>query len=311
MLCALFSRLYQIHQIWVSYTVRNQRLSKQRLQGIYFIFFFAIVGIQLIVEIVWSAADPFRSVLVPVSTVQLTSSYECTSNTFWVWAGLEIAYYALLLLWGVFLLYRTWDLKNDVGESRWLLIGVYNCIIVMTVSIPLAIVAPGEESYALLAGWGAFVAATSTVYLVMVPIAIARFRMFRGEKATVESPAETTVDTESEADAAPEVKELIEVARRQQTQRKIAAAMRAEEESRRNAGEGGMAPSWGVSAASEHDTGGSHLDQEMKPTELKPSAAHYDDPLSREHGGRKDSNSDTSRKASSSETGVTNGWVEL
>lgn len=79
-------------------------------------FFVGTLGVlvlaQLVILIVWSAVDPFRSTRVTVNAIDLTVNYVCTANTPWIWMGIEIGYFALLLVWGVYLLYRTWDIST-------------------------------------------------------------------------------------------------------------------------------------------------------------------------------------------------------
>jgi phosphate transport system substrate-binding protein len=242
MLCAIFSRLFQIHQIWLSYMVRVKGLSNTALHVYYFVSFGAFVLAQVIILIVWSAVDPFSSIQVTVSQVDVTAGYQCSSNNIWIWAGLEIGFYALLLIWGVYLLYATWDIKQEVGESRWLLIAVYNVIIVTAIAIPLAVAIPGEDNWGLVGGWCTFAIVTSTLSLVLLPRALDVF--FAKKKGEDDVPSLSkgrdtqSAEGGSKEDMPDEIKELIAVARRLQNQKRVAAQVEQEENERRAAREG-------------------------------------------------------------------------
>jgi phosphate transport system substrate-binding protein len=113
-LSALFSRLTQIYFIWVSF-VTARRMTRERLMLMFFGVFGIGVLLQVILLAIWTGVDPFGRAVVSVSDLDITTTQVCTCSVPWVWFGLEIALFSIVLLWGVIATYSTWQLKEEVS----------------------------------------------------------------------------------------------------------------------------------------------------------------------------------------------------
>lgn len=81
--------------------------------------------------------DTWESHKVFVDSLNLKFEYECKSKHMPIWMGLEVALFALILLWGLLVVYSTWKVKESIHESRWLLLSIYNLVVVLAILIPL------------------------------------------------------------------------------------------------------------------------------------------------------------------------------
>lgn len=69
--------------------------------------------------------------------LKLKFEYECNSKHMSTWMGLEATLFALILVWGLVVVYSTWKVKESIHESRWLLLSIYNIVVVLAILIPL------------------------------------------------------------------------------------------------------------------------------------------------------------------------------
>lgn len=143
---AMFSRTYQFYRIFVA-SVKSRAsspISRGDLTRYAIMEICAHVGLVLLLQIcllvVWTIVDPLKSELSTIDDIERTSSWVCKSERVWLWIGLEIGFFMILLLCGLFVVYRTWDSKNRFPDSSWLLASIYNMIIILAAMIPLFIV---------------------------------------------------------------------------------------------------------------------------------------------------------------------------
>jgi len=168
LLVGLFCRLVGIHYIYIKvYQKKSLKTTflSPLVVAIAALFLFCI---QLILLIIWAAVDLWRSQLTQTDTLNLISEYECSSDNIAVWLSLEAVYFAILLMYGVFVLYHTWDIKSSVSEAKWVLIGEYNSIIALAILIPLVVVLNIDDD-------ALFFLATIPLTFVIVSITAALF----------------------------------------------------------------------------------------------------------------------------------------
>ena len=149
MFAAIFVRAFQIQSI-ILLSKSSKILSSKtrqvksliRLIGTFSI----IVAVQLVLLIIWTSVDPWVPVHHQVDDLRATYTYICSSNNNWLWFGLEIAYYGILLVFGFIVVYRSWDLKHLVIESKYLAISVYNSAVIMIIVIILFATLPSNDN---------------------------------------------------------------------------------------------------------------------------------------------------------------------
>jgi len=95
------------------------------------------VLLQLAVLIVWTLLDPVTAILHVTDELNLIAEWKCQANYPTVWLSIEIVLFGLMLLWGIYVVYATWSVKESLRESRWLLISIYNLMLVLSVIVPL------------------------------------------------------------------------------------------------------------------------------------------------------------------------------
>jgi len=140
MYSAIFVRAFQIRAIYNMAKSSKVLISKQnKLRGLIQLVttFGIMVVIQIIVLLLWSTIDTWQPSQNQIDSLRRTFTYICSSNTNWVWFGLEIAYFCGLLAFGLYVVYRTWDMKHLVLESKWIAISIYNSIVIIGIVVAL------------------------------------------------------------------------------------------------------------------------------------------------------------------------------
>ena len=84
-----------------------------------------ITGLQIILLVCWTAIDLWKSKIEFSNPIDLEARYACSSKRPIVWLLLELAFFLVLLAWGIYVVYATWRNRSAV-DSRWTLIAVYN-----------------------------------------------------------------------------------------------------------------------------------------------------------------------------------------
>lgn len=117
LLGVMFARGWQLHALKSGPRI----ISTKKLLIIVSIIF----GVQAILLICWTAIDTWESRTKFTNPIDLTARYECSSDHNIVWLLLELAFFLILLAWGIYVVYATWRNRAAV-DSRWTLIAVYN-----------------------------------------------------------------------------------------------------------------------------------------------------------------------------------------
>ena len=125
LLGVMFARGWQLHALKSGPRI----ISTKKLLVIVSIIF----GVQAILLICWTAIDTWESRTKFTNPIDLTARYECSSDHNIVWLLLELAFFLVLLAWGIYVVYATWRNRAAV-DSRWTLIAVYNS----TCCLPIA-----------------------------------------------------------------------------------------------------------------------------------------------------------------------------
>jgi phosphate transport system substrate-binding protein len=140
MFAAIFVRASQIRAILrlaksskILSSKKRQMMSIASLAGL----FAAIVFVQVLLLSIWSGVDPWVPKVHDYDPLRGTFTWMCSSQNNWVWFGLQIGYFSLLLAFGWYVVYRTWDMKHLVVESKYIAVSVYNSIIIMVIVIIL------------------------------------------------------------------------------------------------------------------------------------------------------------------------------
>src|SRR4051812_20224629 len=63
---------------------------------------------QVVILIVWQVLDPPLMKELSISYVDLLSEKTCSSQSPQIWLSLEAAIFAMLMIWGIYVVYSTW-----------------------------------------------------------------------------------------------------------------------------------------------------------------------------------------------------------
>jgi hypothetical protein len=93
------------------------------------------------------------------------------------------------LLWGVWVLYRTWSFKSKASETRWLLIAIYNIILTLCVISPLTIALPStDDNVFFIAGIGIILATSGAVFVIYLPKVLAQLKLHSSSSKSPQTP---------------------------------------------------------------------------------------------------------------------------
>jgi hypothetical protein len=106
-----------------------------------------IVGIQLVLLILWSSTDPFESVPRVDDNLDLLSSYHCQAKEEIIGWAIEIIYFGLLLIWGLWLAFKTQNVKANYNESRSIVFSIYNLVVCIAIFTPFISGAGSDSSF--------------------------------------------------------------------------------------------------------------------------------------------------------------------
>jgi len=122
--------ILKTYDLFIFYTKVHQqeniRVLKIKPQYNLFILLLGLL-VQLIILIVWQSTDPFTLKTKLIDNINLKVTDFCTSENNNVWFGLEIAYFSILLIIGMLVVYFTW--KVALNETKFMLITIYNYVI--------------------------------------------------------------------------------------------------------------------------------------------------------------------------------------
>ena len=174
---AIFTRTLQIHRI---YRMNNSKKPLSNATSAHKAIIGAIIDsllgigisltVQIVILIVQISVDPLDSVLSTIDKVERTASWVCKSSDTWIWVGLEIGYLVFMLIYGLWVVYRTWDLKAKFGEARWLLMSIYNMLFTITVIVAIgATIEVKDDTIFIMAVSAILFIITTTLFLIYIP----------------------------------------------------------------------------------------------------------------------------------------------
>jgi len=140
-------------------TFYNQ-MKKDKPLGAGWVLHFAVaMGILLVVQVLillfFTIFSYIQGTFVFTQPTALIGEYQCQGDHLYLFLIIQAIIYGVMLLWGSVMVYRTWDMSDSLTESRWILITVYNVLIVMIIVIALTAtgVINSEDSVAMMALW--------------------------------------------------------------------------------------------------------------------------------------------------------------
>lgn len=75
----------------------------------------------------------------------MIGEYTCTSEHFVAWIVVFAGIIVAMLIWGIFVVYRAWAIKDKANEVRWLLLGGYNFFLTLVAVIPILLAVPQTD----------------------------------------------------------------------------------------------------------------------------------------------------------------------
>ena len=99
-----------------------------------------LIVTQLIILVIWTSVDLYSSTVIVLDPYTLQAEYQCRSDDIWVWMGLEIGFYGLILLLGLALTLlstRATSTESQCEEIRWIGFAIYNLAIFAAILIPI------------------------------------------------------------------------------------------------------------------------------------------------------------------------------
>ncbi len=95
--------------------------------------------------VVWTLVDPYRTAIRIFNEVEMVGEYMCTSDNFVAWIVVFAGIIVAMLIWGIFVVYRAWAIKDKANEVRWLLLGGYNFFLTLVAVIPILLAVPQTD----------------------------------------------------------------------------------------------------------------------------------------------------------------------
>eukprot|EP00029_Vermamoeba_vermiformis_P006290 TRINITY_DN2424_c0_g1_i1.p1 TRINITY_DN2424_c0_g1~~TRINITY_DN2424_c0_g1_i1.p1 ORF type:complete len:406 (+),score=110.18 TRINITY_DN2424_c0_g1_i1:1216-2433(+) len=145
LLSAIFTRTWHLHRIY-NQMYRLQKLSV-RIKGVTEVL--AGAGVVLVLTtvflIVWTFVDPYSTTVRIFNEVEMVGEYTCTSEHFVAWIVVFAGIIVAMLIWGIFVVYRAWAIKDKANEVRWLLLGGYNFFLTLVAVIPILLAVPQTD----------------------------------------------------------------------------------------------------------------------------------------------------------------------
>jgi hypothetical protein len=145
LLSAIFTRTWHLHRIY-NQMYRLQKLSV-RVRGVTEVLAGAAVVLVLttVFLLVWHLVDPYTTTISIFNEVEMTGEYTCTSEHFVAWIVVFAGIIVALLIWGIFVVYRAWAIKDKANEVRWLLLGGYNFFLTLVAVVPILLAVPQTD----------------------------------------------------------------------------------------------------------------------------------------------------------------------
>eukprot|EP01124_Arcella_intermedia_P005822 TRINITY_DN13424_c0_g1_i1.p1 TRINITY_DN13424_c0_g1~~TRINITY_DN13424_c0_g1_i1.p1 ORF type:complete len:620 (-),score=108.98 TRINITY_DN13424_c0_g1_i1:60-1919(-) len=130
---ATFCRNWQLMmiQVLVDSGNFNRRVKNNRIFGA---GMGIVLAIQFVILIVWTLVDPMELTYSVVDPWERTISRNCASGATRMWYGIQMAFAVVLLGFGVYVVYSTWNMRKKVDDSRMIATSIYLSIIIVVVA---------------------------------------------------------------------------------------------------------------------------------------------------------------------------------
>ena len=145
---ALIAKMYRVHRIFNSQSLRNSSKSMNDMVLIRFIF--GLVAIDVLILFAWSMIEHVSLEEERVTEPQLSESdpgfeyvdYEisCTSSNSNMWGTLIVSYKTMLFMCAAYLAYQTKNVEVELlNDTKWVAFSMYNILMVTAIIAPISI----------------------------------------------------------------------------------------------------------------------------------------------------------------------------
>ena len=125
-----------------------------------------IFTLQMGLLIAWTAADLYEASLRTEDDLNREFTWECTSDNETLWFALEIALFAVIILFMIVTVYFVWKFSADIVGHKYTVMSIYNLIMVFTIMIVIfATTIDDDEGVAIAAMCSLLVVVWSTIFL--------------------------------------------------------------------------------------------------------------------------------------------------
>ena len=97
------------------------------------IFMCIAILIQLIIMLCWTEIDPYSSSKRSEDNLNQIFSWECRSEDSWIWFGLEIAFFAIMISFMMITVYFVWKFSADLPGHKYTVMSIYNLVMIFIV----------------------------------------------------------------------------------------------------------------------------------------------------------------------------------
>jgi len=173
----MFSRTWQLHTIYQLDKKKNiaelrqiAPISHAILKLIFALSVFVFVDIAIL--IIWTASDPYTNQFLATSQLDLVGEWSCHSQYTAVWMSLQTVLLLGMITFGIIVIYQTWTFSKQVvvNETRWVLIALYDIVLVIALCIPVLAFSPLDDStLSILMGIAIDFSALGIVFAVLLP----------------------------------------------------------------------------------------------------------------------------------------------
>lgn len=139
MLGALFTKTLQINAIYVFANRRMRNLTKGVQHMLIASASMVVVAVvQLVILAIWTGVDRWESRRIITDNVELVDELMCVSRNGGLmgWLVVEIVFLGGMCLFASFVVYRTWEMKQSVSESKFILLYSYFVMLNLALIIP-------------------------------------------------------------------------------------------------------------------------------------------------------------------------------
>lgn len=119
----LFVKVHRVHSLF-----NNKKMKKVRMGPLGLMLRVTlIVGVELLIQLAWTAADPMKPVVIVGTGAQgeYIETVECRSRS-QAFVGITIGFKAMLILWGCVLAWKTRNVHGAFAESKAIMLVMYN-----------------------------------------------------------------------------------------------------------------------------------------------------------------------------------------